>query len=73
MQKPLCYNQSQYQMISSMEVFFMAFDGLAISNLVYDFDRLLTGGRINTGLRQLRSHKTSYKIAGSRLNSGFLV
>ena len=23
------------------------------------------------GLRQLRSHKTSYKIAGSRLNSGF--
>ena len=25
----------------------MAFDGLAISNLVYDFDRLLTGGRIN--------------------------
>lgn len=25
----------------------MAFDGLAISNLVYEFDRLLTGGRIN--------------------------
>ena len=27
--------------------------------------------KIRTGLRQLRSHKTSYKIAGSRLNSGF--
>lgn len=25
----------------------MAFDGLAIANLVYEFDRLLTGGRIN--------------------------
>jgi len=25
----------------------MAFDGLTISNLVYEFDRLLTGGRIN--------------------------
>ena len=26
-----------------------------------------------TGLRQLHFHKTSYKIAGSRLNSGFFM
>lgn len=27
----------------------------------------------SSGLRQLHFHKTSYKIAGSRLNSGFFI
>ena len=41
-----------------MKKLFTIFAGLCITFLV-------------SGLRQLRSHKTSYKIAGSRLNSGF--